>query len=87
MVGLTVLERLRILRNLGSIPNFKKLNSLNFLSSLPPPRPNLASEGVRCGLDMKIARMRHTLTYFSFWLLIERSQMTPYHAKLSEVRA
>ena len=47
--------------------------------------PNFLSKGVRCGLDMKIARMGHTMTYFPFWLLIERSQMRRYHKKLSFV--
>ena len=36
---------------------------------------------------MKIARMGHTLTYFPFWLLIERSQRTTYHKKLKDVLA
>ena len=44
---------------------------------------NFLSEGVRCGLDMKIARMGHTFTYFPFGLLIERSQMRRYHKKLN----
>ena len=43
---------------------------------------NFLSEGVSCGLDTKIARMGSTLMmYVPFWLLIERSQMTPYHKK------
>ena len=28
--------------------------------NLNTPRPNLLSEGVKCGLNMKIARMGHT---------------------------
>ena len=40
------------------------------------------SEGVRLGLDMKIARMGSTFTYVPFGLLIERPRMTPYHKKL-----
>ena len=53
------------------------------INALPKPHtPNFLSEGVRCDLDMKIARMGHTFTYFPFGLLIERSQMTPYHKKL-----
>ena len=50
----------------------------------PPPKrvsSKFLSEEVRCGLDMKIARMDSTWTYVPFWLLIERSQMTPYRKK------
>ena len=43
---------------------------------------NFLSEGVRLGLDMKIARMGSTKMYIPFWLLIERPRMTPYHKKL-----
>ena len=73
------------LENLRSL----KLNSLNTLNSLNPlitaiigATSNFLSEGVRLGLDMKIARMGHTSMYFPFGLLIERSRMTPYHKKL-----
>ena len=45
-------------------------------------QPNLLSEGVRLGLDMKIARKGSTIAYIPFWLLIERPRMTPYHNKL-----
>ena len=48
---------------------------------------NFLSEGVRCGLDMKIARMGSTKAYIPFGLLIERSQMTPYHKKEFVVRS
>ena len=51
------------------------------------PQPTLLSKVVRCGLDIKIARMRQTMTYFSFWLFIVRPQSTYYRAKLSEVGA
>ena len=70
------------LENLGCL----KLNSLNSLYSLNTTiigaTSNFLSEGVRLGLDMKIARMGHTSMYFPFGLLIERSRMTPYHKKL-----
>ena len=45
------------------------------------------SEGVRLGLDKKIARMGSTLTYVPFVLLIERPRMTPYHEKFLVRRA
>ena len=50
--------------------------------SLFSPLFNFLSEGVRLGLDMKIARMGSTKMYVPFWLLIERPRMTPYHKKL-----
>ena len=46
---------------------------------------NFLLEGVRLGLDMKIARMGHTSMYFPFGLLIERSRMTPYHKKFKKL--
>ena len=46
---------------------------------------NFLSEGVRLGLDKEIAPDGTYLTYFPFGAMIERSRMTPYHKKLSEV--
>ena len=48
---------------------------------------NFLSEGVRLGLDMKIARMGSTKMYIPFWLLIERPRIAPYHKKLQTQEA
>ena len=54
-----------------------------FILTFRVARPNFLSEGVRCGLDKEIAPDRTYLEYFLFGAMIERSQMTPYHKKLS----
>ena len=77
-----VADMLLIATSLSSLSSLLSLSSLFPLSPFRPYEIDFLSEGVRCGLDMKIARMGSTLTYVPFWLLIERSQMTPYHKKL-----
>ena len=40
--------------------NFPKFSTILRIQHSEAPRPNLLSEGVRLGLDMKLARMGHT---------------------------
>ena len=40
--------------------NFPKFSTILRIQRSEAPRPNLLSEGVRLGLDMKLARMGHT---------------------------
>ena len=70
-------------KNIGTHRNSSEPIGTHNTNLSQAPQPNFLSEGVRLGLDKEIAPDGTYLAYFPFGAMIERSQMTPYHKKLT----